>query len=122
MRDVFYQPDTLTQAHLLDSIDNIKPDRSAEDLLFQVILECGIKLSAPITNEEIAGKPVYFVDGKSLAACFDSHIDENFIKQLADSRPQRAVFRDHAFASDAVKINAVQIFKQRSPTTTLKTL
>lgn len=124
MADVFYSPDATTQNDLLSSIDNIKPDRSPEDLLFQVMLDWGVDLALPIEKKTIAGKDVFFVDTDALAACFDADggIDDAFIKALAKTKPLRAVFRDKGFKDDAAKINAEQIFKQLSPGTDVKTL
>lgn len=122
MKDVYYSPDTAEQANLLDQIGNIKEDRSAEDLLFQVLLDWGVDLALPISKETISGKTVFFVDNDALAACFDVGIDEDFVKQLANRKPLRIVFRDSGFASDAAKINVEQIFKLMSPTTEVKSI
>ncbi|WP_313484801.1 site-specific DNA-methyltransferase [Stutzerimonas kunmingensis] len=122
MADVYYAPDTLDKANLELFVDNIKPDRTPEDLLFQVMLDWGVDLALPISQQSIAGKTVFFVDGNALAACFDTGIDENFVKQLAVHKPLRAVFRDAGFASDSVKINVEQVFKLLSPATEIKTL
>jgi len=124
MADVFYSPDTTTQDDLLAAIDNIKPDRTPEDLLFQVMLDWGVDLALPIEKKTIAGKDVFFVDTDALAACFDADggIDDAFIMALAKTKPLRAVFRDAGFKNDAAKINAEQIFKQLSPGTDVKTL
>jgi len=124
MADVFYSPDATTQDDLLSSIDNIKPDRTPEDLLFQVMLDWGVDLALPIEKKTIAGKDVFFVDTDALAACFDADggIDDAFIMALAKTKPLRAVFRDAGFKNDAAKINAEQIFKQLSPGTDVKTL
>jgi len=122
MQDVFYTPDAVTQDQLFDQIDNIRPDRTPEDLLFQVLLDWGVDLGLPIGRETIAGKTVFFVDGDALAACFDTGVDEDFVKQLAERQPLRAVFRDAGFATDSVKINVEQIFKLMSPGTEVKTI
>lgn len=122
MKDVYYSPDTADQQSLLDQVTNIKEDRTPEDLLFQVLLDWGVDLSLPIVRETISGKEVFFVDENALAACFESGIDEDFVKELAKRQPLRAVFRDDGFASDAVKINVEQIFKQMSPTTEVKSI
>ena len=124
MADVFYSPDATTQDDLLAAIDNIKPDRTPEDLLFQVMLDWGVDLALPIEKKAIAGKDVFFVDTDALAACFDANggIDDAFIKDLAKTKPLRAVFRDAGFKNDAARINAEQIFKQLSPGTDVKTL
>ena len=122
MADVYYQPDELTQDTLALHVDNLKPGRKPEDLLFQVLLDWGVDLALPITEEKIAGRRVFFVDDNALAACFDTGLDEDFVKILAKRAPLRAVFRDAGYASDAVKINIEQIFKALSPHTELKTL
>ncbi|MEY3881718.1 MAG: hypothetical protein RIQ94_2514 [Pseudomonadota bacterium] len=122
MKDVYYTPDNLQQGDLIDQIDNIREDRTAEDLLFQVLLDWGVDLTLPITQETITGKTVLFVDDNTLAACFDADINEAFVKELAARHPMRVVFRDAGFASDSVKINIEQIFKLISPPTEIKTL
>jgi adenine-specific DNA-methyltransferase len=122
MADVYYQPDELTQDTLALHVDNLKPGRKPEDLLFQVLLDWGVDLALPITEEKIAGRRVFFVADNALAACFDTGLDEEFVKTLAKRAPLRAVFRDAGYASDAVKINIEQIFKALSPHTELKTL
>ena len=122
MKDVYYTPDAVQQHHLFDQIDTIREDRSAEDLLFQVLLDWGMDLTLPITQETLAGKTVLFVDGNRLAACFDADINEPFVKELATRHPLKVVFRDAGFVSDSVKINIEQIFKLMSPTTEIKTI
>ena len=122
MQDVFYRPDEVGQADLLAAVDNIKPDRSAEDLLFQVLVDWGVDLTLPIRRETIHGKTVFFVDDNALAACFDSGITEDLVKELACHEPLRVVFRDNGFVSDAVKINVEQIFRQLSPATDIKSI
>jgi len=122
MKDVYYTPDAVQQDNLFDQIDNIREGRTAEDLLFQVLLDWGVDLTLPITQEIIAGKTVLFVDDNALAACFDADINEAFVKELAARHPLRVVFRDAGFISDSVKINIEQIFKLISPTTEIKTL
>jgi adenine-specific DNA-methyltransferase len=122
MNDVYYTPQATTQQNLLDRVDTIKPDRSGEDLLFQVLVVWGVELSLPITRETILGRQVFFVDGNALAACFETGITEELVKELAKRQPVRAVFRDTGFASDAMKINVKQIFKQLSPGTDVKAI
>ncbi|MEI6069461.1 MAG: site-specific DNA-methyltransferase [Methylococcaceae bacterium] len=122
MKDVYYTPDNVQQGDLVNQIDNIREGRTAEDLLFQVLLDWGVDLTLPITQETIAGKSVLFVDDNALAACFDADINEAFVKELAARHPLRVVFRDAGFASDSVKINIEQIFKLISPTTEIKVL
>lgn len=126
MADVYYAPDALDMANLDLFVENIKPDRTPEDLLFQVMLDWGVDLALPIAKEVMQGKEVFLVDGNdanmALAACFDAHggIDEAFVKALAKRQPLRVVFRDAGFKSSAVKINAEQIFKLLSPATDVK--
>ena len=122
MKDVYYTPDKLMQGDLEQFTDNIRDDSTPEDLLFQVLLDWGVDLTLPITQETIAGFTVLFVDDNALAACFDADIKETFVKELAARHPMRVVFRDAGFASDSVKINIEQIFKLISPTTEIKTL
>lgn len=122
MKDVYYAPDAVKQSDLLGQVDNIREDRTPEDLLFQVLLDWGVDLALPITQEVIAGKHVFFVDGNALAACFETGINEEFVKTLAARHPLRAVFRDAGFGSDSVKINIEQIFKLISPATEVKTI
>ena len=122
MQDVYYAPDNLLQSDLDSYTDNIKLDRTAEDLLFQVLLDWGVDLSLAINQETIADKTVYFVDGNALAACFEQDINEEFVKALAARKPLRVVFRDDGFSSDSVKINVEQVFKLISPTTEIKVI
>jgi adenine-specific DNA-methyltransferase len=124
MADVYYAPDDTEQTQLSLLTDNIKDDRTSEDLLFQVLLDWGVNLSLPITKEIIAGREVFFVDGSALAACFEKHgrITEDFCKELAGREPLRVVFRDSGFKDDSVKINVEQIFKLMSPHTDVKTI
>ena len=103
-------------------VDNIKEDRTDEDLLFQVLLDWGVDLTLPISSEKINGMTVYFVDTNALAACFETGVDEAFIKELAKRKPLRAVFRDTGYGSDTTKINVEQIFKLLSPSTEVKSL
>jgi len=122
MQDVYYRPDELTKDLLIKQVDHIKPDRTSEDLLFQVLLDWGVDLSLPIVRETIEGKTVFFVDGNALAACFDLGVTETLVKQIAGRKPLRMVFRDDGFSSDAVKINVEQIFKLLSPDTEVRAL
>lgn len=126
MQEVYYQPGELRQDMLTKVTDNIRDDRTPEDLLFQVLLDWGVDLSLPIEQKEIAGRTVFFVDGSdkymALVACFDLDIDEEIVKQLAEYEPLRAVFRDAGFANDSVKINVEQIFTQKSPNTDVKVI
>ncbi|AMG90738.2 DNA methylase family protein [Bordetella bronchiseptica 980-2] len=124
MADVYYSPDALDKANLDLFVDNIKSDRTAEDLLFQVMLDWGVDLALPIEKKATQGKDVFFVDGNALVACFDAHggVDETFVKELATHKPLRVVFRDAGFKDSAVKINVEQIFKLLSPSTEVKSI
>lgn len=126
-KDIHYQPDSMKQVDLLALSDNIREDRTPEDLLFQVMLDWGVDLGLPISSEKIAGKKVFFVDGNALAACFDTDISEELVTVLAKRRLHdlpllKVVFRDAGYASDSAKINVEQVFKLLSPTTELRTL
>ena len=122
MEDVYYTPDDIDRGKLKLSIDNIKSDRTAEDLLFQVLLDLAVDLTLPIVKKLIRGKEVFFVDENALVACFDYGITEEFVKELIGFNAMRVVFRDTGFASDAAKINVEQIFKQLSPGTEVKSI
>ena len=122
MSEVYYTPDTIQQSNLGLFADNIKSDRSPEDLLFQVLLDWGVDLALPIRQEAIEDKVIFFVDENSLIACFDSGVNEDLVMRLAEYEPLRVVFRDNGFESDAVKINVEQIFKQLSPVTEVKSI
>ena len=122
MVDVYYTPDAINQGLLHLFKDNIKADRTPEDLLFQVMLNWGVDLSYSVRTESILGKTVFFVDENALVACFDTGVNEDFVKELALFNPLRVIFRDSGFDSDAVKINVEQIFKQLSPSTEVRSI
>jgi adenine-specific DNA-methyltransferase len=124
MQDVYYNPDDYSQDLLTRMTDNIKTDRSKEDLLFQILLDWGVDLSLPITKKNVAGNEVLFVSDNALAACFvnKGEITEDFCKELATYKPLRVVFRDAGFQNDSMKINVEQIFKLLSPNTEIKTI
>ena len=122
MLDVYYKPDSVKKDDLFSHVDNIKDDRTPEDLLFQVLLDWGVDLSLPIEQQAIDDKIVFFVDQNALAACFDTGITEELVKRIATRKPLRAVFRDSGFSSDSVKINVEQIFKLMSPGTEVKSI
>ena len=126
LADVYYAPDATNQRDLLTLTDNVKSDRTSEDLLFQVLLDWGVYdgLTLPISQKKIHGKTVFFVNKPpyDIIACFDYDLSENLVKELAGYKPVRVVFRDNGFVSDAVKINVEQIFKQLSPDTEVKAI
>ena len=122
MEDVFYLPKDTVQANLFNSVDNVKPDRSDEDLLFQVMLELGIPLSSKVESEQIHGKGVYSVEQDYLIACFDKGINEDTITAIARRTPQYFVMRDNGMATDNVADNFDQIFEAYSHDTIRKIL
>lgn len=111
MEDVFYTPDKFDPTMLDGLVDNIKPDRSGEDLLFQVMLELGIELSAKIERKEIAGKEVFSVDDDYLLACFDTDVNETTIEEMAKLYPTHLVIRDASASTDNVLDNFDQIIQ-----------
>ncbi len=120
VKDVYYTPQSLSQASLELFADNVKEDRTAEDLVTQVMLDWGLELSLPIERKTIAGKEVYAVAGDSLYCCFDQEIDEAFAKEIAKDKPMRIVFRDNSFKDDTAKENVKQLLKQLAPNTEMK--
>jgi adenine-specific DNA-methyltransferase len=132
MKDIYYTPQETVSGNgalavdLDGFVDNIKTDRTAEDLLFQVMLDLGISLSAKIEEKIFCGQTVYFVNPTStdysyLLACFDRVTDE-IVTEIAKHKPYYAVFRDNSFFSDATLVNFEQIFRTYSPTTIRKVL
>ncbi len=122
MKDIYYTPKELEQQSIFNSIDNIKEDRTPEDLLFQVMLDLGVLLSSRIEEKEIAGKKVFNVADGFLIACFDKDITEETVKAVAMEKPYYAVFRDCCMANDSVATNFEQIFAAYSPDTVRKVL
>ena len=122
MKEVYYNPSAYHQDDLLDLVDNIKPDRTAEDLLFQIMLDLGILLSSKIEQTTIAGKTVYSVADGYLLACFDSDVTDEVVTEVAKREPYYFVMRDSSLASDATAANFDQIFQTYSPTTVRKVL
>lgn len=122
MKDVYYNPAEIKQQSLFDYTDNIKGDRTPEDLLFQVMLDLGVMLSEKIEEIEIAGKKVFNVGNGFLLACFDKEISDETVKEIAKLEPIYAVFRDNCMASDSVANNFDQIFESYSPQTIRKVL
>ena len=120
MEDVYYTPQEFDEQKLFT--DNVKADRTNEDLLFQVMLDLGIELSAKIEVKEIAGKTVHIVDENYLVACFDKDVNETTIKEIAKLKPVYFVMRDASAANDNVIDNFEQIFRHYSPETTCRIL
>lgn len=122
MKDIYYNPAELEISLLTDLTDNIKEDRTAEDLLFQVMLDLGIMLSAKVEETTIDGKTVFNVNGNHLVACFDKDLTDETIKAIAKQEPYYFVMRDDGFANDSVATNFEQIFATYSPDTVRKVL
>ena len=120
MEDVYYTPEDTKQELLTSLVDNVKPDRTPEDLLFQVLLDLGVLLSSTIAVKEIASKKVFNVADGFLLACFDRDITDEIVKSIAQMKPAYAVFRDSSMANDSVAANFDQIFKAYSPDTVWK--
>lgn len=122
MKDVYYNPDAYEPSLFNNLEDNIKEDRTPEDLLFQVMLDLGVLLSSKIDETIIAGKKVFNVEDNYLIACFDKDITDDTIKAIAQQKPYYFVMRDNGFASDSVATNFEQIFSVYSPNTIRKVL
>ncbi len=122
MENVYYTPEKTQQQDLFSLVDDVKPDRTPEDLLFQVMLDLGVLLSSPIEVKEIAGKKVFNVAEGFLLACFDHDVTEETVKAIAKMKPYYAVFRDSSMANDSVATNFDQIFETYSPETVRKVL
>ena len=122
IKDVYYTPDQMSQSLLDLQEENIKEDRTPEDLLFQIMLDWGIDLTLPITRKEISGKTVYFIDGDTLVACFDDNLDSEFAKEIAKLKPLRAVFKESGYKQDEDKINIDQVILQFSPDTEVRAI
>lgn len=122
MENVYYTPDEVGQQDLFSLVDNVKEDRTPEDLLFQVMLDLGVLLSSSIEVKEIAGKKVFNVADGFLLACFDHDVTEETVKAIAQMKPYYAVFRDSSMANDSVATNFDQIFETYSPDTVRKVL
>ena len=122
MKEVFYKPDEVEQTLFDHYANNIKEDRTPEDLLFQVMLDLGVLLSSKIEETTIAGCKVFNVAEGFLYACFDNNISDEVVTAIAKEKPYYAVFRDSGMASDSVLTNFDQIFASISPTTVRKVL
>ena len=122
MKDVYYSPEDTTRSLFDTAVDNIKEDRTPEDLLFQVMLDLGILLSSKIEEKEIVGKKVFTVADGFLIACFDKDVTDEVITEIAKQKPYYFVMRDSSMASDSVATNFDQIFATYSPETVRKVL
>ena len=120
MQDVYYSPEQFNENLLFE--DNIKPDRTEEDLLFQAMIELGIELSAKIEKQELAGKTVWSVANGYLMACFDTDVNETTITEIARQKPYYFVMRDSSLATDNVADNFEQIWSEYSKDTVRRIL
>ncbi|TNU73421.1 site-specific DNA-methyltransferase [Miniimonas arenae] len=122
MADTVTTADDLVQMTLMETIGSVKPGRTDEDLLFQVLLDWGLDLSEVLKVEQIAGTPALAVADDALVACFADNVSEGVVRAIADRHPLRAVFKDSGFATDAARINAEQIFREVSPETEVRAI
>jgi adenine-specific DNA-methyltransferase len=122
MNDVYYAAGDYTQDMLSMMESNIKPDRNDMDLLFGCLLDWGLPLSMPHTHEKIDGFTVHTYNGGDLIACFEERVSEKAIREIANRKPLRAVFRDSSFSSSPEKINVFEIFKLLAPNTSVKVI
>lgn len=122
MQDVYYSPADTTQSNIFNLVDNVKEDRTPEDLLFQVMLELGATLDSKIETTSIAGKQIFNVADNYLVACFDRDIDDEVVTVIAKMQPQYAVLRDTSMSNDSTATNFEQIFKTYAPNTVTKVL
>ena len=122
MQNIYYSPKDISQADLFSQVDNVKPDRTGEDLLFQVMLELGATLDSKIETTTVAGKTIYNVAEGYLVACFDPDVTDDVVKAIAQMQPAYAVLRDTSMKDDSTATNFEQIFKTYSPDTVTKIL
>ena len=122
MEDIYYSPKDTEQRNLFNMVDNVKPDRTSEDLLFQVMLELGATLDSKIEESVVDGKTIYNVGDGYLVACFDQEVTDEVVTAIAKMQPMYAVLRDTSLADDATATNFEQIFKTYAPNTTTKIL
>ena len=122
MKEVFYSPKDTAQQDLFSLVDNVKDDRTSEDLLFQVMLELGATLDSKIEESVVDGKTIYNVADGYLVACFDQKVTDEVVTAIAKMQPMYAVLRDTSMADDATATNFEQIFKTYAPNTTTKIL
>ena len=122
LKEVYYTPAKIVRGELFEQVDNVKSDRTAEDLLFQVMLELGATLDSKIATEVVAGKTIYNVADGYLVACFDKDVTDEVVTTIAKMHPLYAVLRDTSMANDSTATNFEQIFKTYSPDTVTKIL
>ena len=122
MEDIYYSPAATDQRNLFNMVDNVKPDRTSEDLLFQVMLELGATLDSKIEETTVSGKTIYNVADNYLVACFDQDVTDNVVTAIAKMQPMYAVLRDTSMKTDSTATNFEQLFKTYSPSTVTKIL
>ena len=122
MEDIYYTPKDISQANLFSLVDNVKPDRTAECLLFQVMLELGATLDSKIATEVVSGKTIYNVADGYIVACFDKDVTDEVVTTIAKMHPLYAVLRDTSMVTDSTATNFEQLFKTYSPDTVTKIL
>ena len=122
LADTLATPDGLLQDTLTAAISSVKPDRTAYDLLFQVLIDWALDLSAPVLSERVDDRDVLLVAEGALVACFAADVSSAVVNEIAQRHPLRAVFLDAGFVSDAARINAEQIFREVSPETEVRAI
>jgi adenine-specific DNA-methyltransferase len=122
MKDVYYNPNEIDQRTLTNLKDNIKEDRSDKDLLYQVLLEMAVPISANVNEETVGNKTIYRVNDNFLIACFDDEVDLETVTKIAEFNPLRIVFKDSSFKDDAAKVNCDEYLKNKSPNTIVKVI
>jgi len=122
MKNVYYNPNEIDQRTLINLKDNIKEDRTDKDLLYQVLLDLAIPISAKVQEKKINEKTIYIVNDDFLIACFEDEIDLETIKQIAELNPLRIVFKDSSFKDDATKVNCDEYLKNKLSNTIVKVI
>ena len=122
MKDIYYNPKDIDQKTLTNFRDNIKEGRTDKDLLYQVLLEMAVPISAKIKEETVNNKTVYLVNDDFLVACFDDDVDLEMIKEIAEFKPLRFVFKDSSFKDDAAKVNCYEYLMNKLPSTIVKVI
>jgi adenine-specific DNA-methyltransferase len=122
MKDVYYSAAEYSQETIEGLVDNVRPDRTDLDLLYQIVIDWGLPLDLPHEIAEIDGFHIHIVDRNALVACFDANIPESVMRKIAEKKPLRAVFRDGSFRSSPGKLNIEGIFKMIAPDTTLRVI
>lgn len=122
MADVWYSADETTQSQLSVLESSVKPDRSSEDLLFQVLLDLGLDVAAPISLNEVEGHEIFALEDDALVACFDHIVDVEIARSIARRAPLRAVFLDSGLVRDDARINLEQVFQEVSPSTEVQAI